>query len=310
MTTSLAAGVGMWLAGCGKREPVSGFWNYPWGTSMDSVVADSSRIAGKLAEDGFAMLREPGRLRFRHVQFGLGYAEVRLDFDGQGRLWHGVARVAADAEQADSIRSAWRDHHGREKTPGHIDTDSGYTTYWFSGSTVDRHYFAPSAAMPPSSPVRTIDLFYGGCLSGCPLYSVRFSEEGRALFLGVREIEPMGGFAGRWPADGLDFFAVSAADPAFLTLENYYSPTEEMGLGSRGLRVHFADGGSVSAVSVRSSGPPALEQMLSALDSLAQEVRWDVPLVSWDTLDLRAQRWIDLDSLEHLAVRSSSEPTR
>ena len=303
MTTALAAGAGMLSAGCGKREPVSGFWNYPWGTSMDSVLADSSRIAGRLSEAGFGMVREPGRLRFRHVQFGLGYAEVRLDFDGQGRLWHGVARVVAGTEQADSIRSAWRDHHGRENSSGRIDTDSGYTTYWYSGSTVDRHYFAPSPALPPATTIRAIDLFYGGCLSGCPLYSVRFSEQGRALFLGVREIEPMGGFAGSWPADGFGRFAVDALDPAFLTLENFYSPTEELGLGSRGLRVYFSDGATVSSVSVRSSGPPALEQMLSALDSLAQEVRWDVPLVSWDTLDLRAQRWIDLDSLEHLAAR-------
>jgi hypothetical protein len=287
---------------------VSGFWEYAWGTHQDSVLADSVQIASRLSEAGFALEREPGRLRFRHVQFGLGYADLRLDFDSHGALWHGVVRVEADSRQADSIRASWRKHHGRESREGRIDTDSGYTTFWSTGSTVDRHYFARRAASPDRLEIRALDLFYGGCLSGCPLYSVRLLADGTALFHSIREVEPLGGFSGEWAPDHFALFEAATTDTAFLTLEPSYSPTLQRGLASRGLQVYYSNGASVSAVSVQQSGPPVLEHLIETLDSIASGVVWVRPLVLWDTLDLQAQRWVDLDSLEQLARHSDVVP--
>jgi hypothetical protein len=293
----------LWTWGCSKHEPVSGFWSYAWGTPEDSVLADSAQIALRLSETGFALEREPGRLRLRHVQYGLGYADVRLDFDAQGRLWHGSVRVEADSTKADSIRTAWQERHGSESPPGRIDTDSGYTTLWSSGGTVDRDYFAPNVPASESGAIDAMDLFYGGCLAGCPLYSVRLLKDGRALFRGLRDVTPLGGFAGTWAADGFASFEALVNDPTFRTLENEYSPTPDPGTASRGLHVHFAAGETITSSSAKDSGPYVLEQVLKRLDSIASAVVWERPLVSWDTLDLQAQRWIDLDSLEALAAR-------
>jgi hypothetical protein len=291
------------LSACGRREPVTGFFGYRWGTPMDSVLADSAAIATRLAESGFLLEREPGGLRLYHVQYGLGYGEVRLEFDPQGALWHGAVRVEAQAAQADSIHDAWRDHHGRETAPGRIDTDSGYTTFWFSGSTVDRHYFAPAWSAAAPRTVRALDLFYGGCLMGCPLYSVRLLADGRALLHAVREVDPLGCYAGTWNAQRFPRLSELANDPEIRALESFYCPTTDRGLASRGLSVHFEDGRTVAAVSVEQSGPPALEQLLAALDSVATGVVWEHQVVQWDTLDLRAAQWIDLDSLERLTAR-------
>lgn len=294
---------GLLLSACSKREPVSGFWGYPWGTPVDSVLADSVDIARSLSEQGFTLVREPGRLRMRHVQFGMGYGDVRLDFDSQGKLWHGAVRVEADRVRADSIRSVWREHHGREKGPNRIATDGGYTTFWSSGSTVDRDYFAPRPSATASREIRALDLFYGGCLADCPLYSVRLLVDGRALFRGIRDVEPLGGFAGSWATDSFAAFESSASDPALFTLEPFYSATSDVGTASRGLHLHFADGETITSSSAGQSGPPLLEDLVRKLDSIATGVIWKRSLVSWDTLDLAAQRWVDLDSLERLAER-------
>lgn len=289
------------LSACGKHEPVVGVFEYPWGTPIDKVLFDSASIAVRLAGDGFKMIREPDRVTFYKVQYGLGFATVRLDFDETGALWHGVARVEADAKAADSIHAAWRKKHGRE-SDGRIDTDSGYTTFWATGSTVDRHYFAPAPHERPADHVRALELFYGGCISGCPLYSVRFLPDGRALFLGLREVDPLGGYSGTWPRERWDELAARAANVNVWMLEPEYSPTAGKGEARRGLGMMLENGRRRTFTSVKRSAPVALEELLASLDSLASGVVWERTYFNWDTLDVRAVQWLDLDSLERLAT--------
>ena len=290
------------LSACGKHEPVGGVFDYAWGTPMDRVLADSAQIAQRLSGEGFKLIREPGRLTFYNVQYGLGFATVRLDFDEKGALWHGVARVAADSFASDSIHAAWRKKHGRESDPGRIDTDSGYTTFWATGSTVDRHYFAPPPNLRPAEHVRALELFHGGCIAGCPLYSVRFLPDGRALFLGLREVDPLGGYSGTWPREMWADLAARAVSVDVWTLEPEFSPTTEKGEARRGLATALENGERRTYTSVRESAPPALEQLLATLDSLATAVVWERPYFTWDTLDVRAVQWLGLDSLERLAT--------
>ena len=179
-----------------------------------------------------------------------------------------------------------------------------YTTYWATGSTVDRDFFSLVAPIPASQQeVQVIDFFYGGCIEGCPLYSVRLLPDGRAFYLGMREVDPMGGYGGTWDAGRLSGFSSDANQPAFLALQDFYSPTPELGKPSRGLRLHFMGGGDWSSVSVQSCGPPPLEALLGSLDSIVSDVTWTQSILSWDTLDMRSLRWIDLDSLERLSAR-------
>jgi len=302
----VAAAIGtltLLVAGCSKHEPVGGFYGYRWGTPVDSILADSARFATSLSEPGFSLQREGGGLHLWHVQFGMGYAEVRFDFDAQGGLWHGAVRVEGGTATADSIRDAWHERHGRESSTGRIDTDSGYTTFWSTGSTVDRHYFSPAWASAQPRPVRALDLFYGGCLAGCPLYSVRLLGDGKALLHALREVDPLGCYVGTWKAQAMPALTDLANDAGVRALESYYSPSPERGLASRGMTVHFQDGRNLTAESVKQCGPPALEHLVSVLDSVAAAVVWERPVVLWDTLDLNAQRWIDLDSLERLTAR-------
>ena len=292
------------LAGCGgKGEPVGGVFGYAWGTSMDAVLADSADIAQRLSEPGFKISRQSHQLILTHVQYGLGFGDLRLDFDENGKLWHGVIRVPADARAADSIRDQWRDHHGSETSEGRIDTDSGYTTIWATGSTVDRHFFAPGSDARNPGQVRALELFHGGCLEGCPLYSVRFFPDGTAIFLGLREVDPLGGCAGKWPAERWNELAGKANAQAVWSLEPEFSPTAERGEARRGLATLLETGERRTWTSVNQSGPPALEGILATLDSVASSVVWDRSMFTWDTLDVRAVQWLDLDSLEQMARR-------
>ncbi len=289
------------LAGCGKREPVGGVFGYSWGTPIDSVLADSANIALRLSEAGFKIVRQPGQLVLTHVQYGLGFGDVRLDFDESGALWHGSIRVQADASAADSIKDEWHNRHGRESTPGRIDTDSGYTTFWATGSTVDRHFFAPGSDARTPGGVRALELFHGGCLAGCPLYSVRLFPDGTAIFMGLREVDPLGGFAGTWPGERWAELAGRASAQEVWSLESEFSPTPEKGEPRRGLATLLATGERRTYTSVNQTAPPALEGLLATMDSVASSVVWDRPVFTWDTLDVRAVQWLDLDSLEQLA---------
>lgn len=290
------------LTGCSRHEPVTGLFGYPWGTSIDKVLADSADIEVRYTEPGFALLRQPGRVYLLHVQYGLGFGDIRLDFDESGALWHGMVRVKADLSQADSIRDQWHKTYGRESGDGRIETDSGYTTFWATGATVDRHFYSPVVSELAPSRVRALEIFHGGCLTGCPLYSVRLLPDGRALYLGVREVDPLGGYTGSWPSDRWNELAARAVSVDVRTLEPEFSPTSGRGEARRGLAAVLDAGERQTYTSVNESAPKALESLLATLDSVAGAVVWDRPVFTWDTLDIRAVGWLDLDSLEHLAA--------
>lgn len=289
--------------GCGgHHEPVTGVFGYPWGTPMDKVLADSVDIAVRLSEPGFALMRQPGQLYLLHVQYGMGYGDLRLDFDSTGALWHGMIRVEAGGAAADSIRNAWREKYGRESDEGRVDTDSGSAMIWSSGSTVDRHFFAPRVPTLDPSQVRALEIFHGGCIAGCPLYSVRLFPDGRALFLGIREIDPLGGYTGTWPKERWNELAARAVSVDVRSLEPEFSPTTEGGDARRGLATVLWNGDRSTYTSVKESAPKALESLLASLDSVAAAVVWERPVFTWDTLDVRAVSWLDLDSLEQLST--------
>jgi hypothetical protein len=305
LAVAVVSSIGLLFSACSKPEPLDGFWGYAWGTPMADVLADSATISFRLSEAGFQLIREPNRIVLENVQYGMGYGVVSLDFSLGGGLWHGHVRVPVSSpNEVDSIRNHWEKRFGDPTEPGRIDQAAGYTTFWVAGPTLDRDFFSTERMldMGPDR-VAAIDLFLGGCLSGCPLYSIRLLPDGQAVLHSVREYEPLGGYAGRWdPASFADLASI-AASPAFRTLQSRYSPQAGGGLPTHGAQAHFADGNLVTSYSAEHSGPPVLEGLLEQLEALTAQIEWTRPLVDWDTLKLIDQRYINLDSLTVLATR-------
>jgi hypothetical protein len=305
LTVTVAAAL---VGGCGKRDPIDGVWSYEWGTPLDSILTDSADIQHRLGRHDFRMTREPYRLAFDDVQFGMGYDRVVLDFDSEGRLWHGRARTAIEsADAADSIIDSWHDRYGRETADRRIGGPDGYSTWWRTAIWLDRHFYAAQGASGlEAGDVLSIDLFGGGCLSGCPLYSVRLYPDGRALLRSIRDFEPSGCFRGEWDPALFGEMAQDGTSPEFVSLAGFYGHHRKGGHGTLGARIVTADR-EVSAQSAESAGPPLLENYLVRLQSVLDRVEWTTQLVRWDTLRLGDEHAITLDSLATLAFDSLSD---
>jgi hypothetical protein len=302
---AFALGVGLLSSACSKPDPLDGFWGYAWGTPMADVLADSATIAFRLADDGFQLEREPNRIILKNVQYGMGYGDVRLDFSPGGGLWHGHVRIPVSSQhEVDSVRTQWEGRFGDAKEGGRIDQETAYTTLWVAGPTLDRDFFSTERMLEVGpEEISGIDLFLGGCLSGCPLYSIRLLPDGQAVLHSVRDHEPLGGFAALWDPASFAELARESASPAFRTLQSRYSPQAGGGLPTRGAQAHYADGNTVTSYTAEHSGPPVLEDLLQKLEALTAQLEWTRPLVNWDTLKLVDQRYINLDSLTVLATR-------
>ena len=171
LAVGLLLGAGLLSSACSKPEPLDGFWGYAWGSPTADVLADSATIAFRLAEEGFGLIREPNRIVLKNVQYGMGYGVVHLDFSPGGGLWHGNVRIQVSSQdEVDSVRNQWEGRFGNASDSGRIDQAAGYTTLWVAGPTLDRDFFSTERMLDLGPDrVAAIDLFLGGCLSGCPL---------------------------------------------------------------------------------------------------------------------------------------------
>jgi hypothetical protein len=233
---------------------------------------------------------------FYGVQYGLGYGRVTLDFTEAGELWHGRVRVQVDRAAIDSLEQHIRDKFGRETAPRRFERPDGLLTYWTTPLWFDRDFFAEDLALQLSADrVRVIDLFYGGCLTTCPQYSIRLRPDGEAFLWSIRGTEETGGFTGTFDAPAFPKLAAGVCEPDFMALSEYYGYRGE-GLTKRGARADYGDFQRVTA-SVEHSGPPHLEAILDRLETAVQDIEW-TRIVSWDTLGMADPPRINLDSLE------------
>lgn len=288
------------LCSCSQVDPQDGFWNYPWGTHRDTILADSINIEFKLSREGFEIIQENQRLIFSEVQYGMGYAQVELDFTRQGELWHGRVRVKANTELSfDSIATQWRDFYGGASDDMEIRQDEGYSTIWRSALWLDRDFYS-TRLMPrrDAGGISSIDMLVGGCLTECPLYAVRLDASGSAWLWSVRDKDPAGGFAARWNPAPFAALAQQVTQPEMLAKASFYQG-EGAAEPTRTLRVSQYEF-ELTIESVTGAGPADLELLLNEIDSIVQSIEWSDTLVLWDTVGLGDESRIHLDSLQVL----------
>jgi len=288
------------LCSCSQVDPQDGFWNYPWGTHRDTILADSTNIEFKLSREGHKIIQEDHRLILSEVQYGMGYAQVELDFTRQGELWHGRVRVKADSELSfDSIATHWRDFYGGSANDMEIRQDEGYSTIWRSALWLDRDFYS-TRLMPrlDAGGISSFDMLVGGCLTGCPLYAVRLDADGSAWLWSLRENDPVGGFAAKWNSAPFEALAQKITQPEMLAKASFYQG-DGAAEPTRTLRVSQYEF-ELTIESATSEGPADLELLLNEIDSIVQRIEWSDTLVLWDTVGLGDESRIHLDSLQAL----------
>jgi hypothetical protein len=284
------------MGACSRPEPVDEFWGYPWGTSIDSVLADTAHIRTRFGSDRYRVTRAGDRLVFDDVQYGFGYDRVTLDFTPTAGLWHGRVRIFTTA--VDSVLKGLRDEYGKETSSHRIESAAGYVTYWQTRDWLDRDFYAADRAPEWSATeVRSLEVFAGGCPVECPLYSVRLLETGQAYLWSVRGRDPVGGFAGAFDPAQFASLAAAATDPEFVALASDYT-YRGTNQTATGLRVDYGNHRALVRSTER-TGPPALEKLASKIENIAATLTWR-QLVSWDTLRPGTEQHIHLDSLERL----------
>lgn len=285
------------LSCSGTPEPVNGFWSYKWGTPYDTILADSADLKYRLGGDRFQLTRNSVRMTFEDVQYGMGYNRVVLDFTPDGRLWHGNVRIPlVDESTIDSAVKTLHDRFGDETGTRKIEGDSGYITYWYTRSWLDRDFY--SATVSPNidpATIKRIDLLYGGCPTTCAIFTIRLLSNGTAYLWSVRGKEQLGGFRGQFDRDKFMMLADTAVTPGYLSLADVYE-YRQIDLPTAGVRVDFGTF-TQGSESLDGSGPPALEDFIAAIDSATYNIKWN-RLVSWDTVRIFDQYHVDIDSLE------------
>lgn len=293
--------VSLALFSCSKPEPIDGVWGYAWGTSYAQVYADTADLKYRLGGPSFTFTADPLRLTFFDAQYGLGYGRVTLDFTPDGRLWHGSVRTEIIGSQTvDSTLQTMHRRFGKETAKRTIRQESGSVVWWQTPLWLDRDFFAPDPAPDfDLHKIRAIDVLHRGCLTECPIYSVRFLSTGEAYLWGIQGTPHVGGFRG--VIDTADFagMAALATAPGFLALQNYYGYLG-LNLSRRESRIDYGSFERVLA-SVERSAPPHLETHLDQLDSAASRIVW-TEIVSWDTIRLIDQPRVGLDSLSYLGA--------
>jgi hypothetical protein len=286
---------------CSNPEPIHEFWGYTWGTPYTEIYADTADLKYRLGGPSFTFKADPLRIEFFDAQYGLGYGRVTLDFTPDGRLWHGAVRTEiVDTATVDSTLRALYARFGKETAKRTIRGTGGHFVWWQTALWLDRDFFAGELA-PQFDPheIRAIDMLHRGCLTDCPIYSVRFLSTGEAYLWGVQGTPHIGGFRGA--IDTVEFvrLAAMAATPEFLAQQDYYGYLG-LNLNRREARVDYGSFERIHA-SVERSAPPTLEVFLDRLDSAAALMSWS-QIVSWDTIRLIDQPKVGLDSLSYLGA--------
>jgi hypothetical protein len=289
------------MLACSSPEPVDGFWGYRWGTSIDSVLADSADIRTRFGSNRYRFSRSGQRLVFDGVQYGLGYDRVSLDFSPTHGLWHGRVRVFTTA--VDSVLEGLQDKYGRETSAHRIESPAGYITYWQTRDWLDRDFFAADRRPDwTAADVHSLEAFAGGCPVECPLYSVRLFKTGKAYLWSVRGLEPVGGFSGDFDPALFPPLATAATRPEFVALASDYT-YRGTNQTTHGIRPDYGDRRTLVRSTER-TGPPALEDLVTEIETIAASISWQ-QLVSWDTLRPGTEQHLHLDSLERLAEAHS-----
>lgn len=299
-TTAILGLLCFGLMSCSQVDPQDGFWSYAWGTNRDTILADSINIKTKLSQDGFSISREKHRLVLDDVQYGMGYGTLELDFTSQGELWHGRIRVRATPETSfDSIVAHWQTLYGGETDDIEIHQEEGYSTIWRSAMWLDRDFYS-TRLLPrrDAAGIASIDMLVGGCLTGCPLYAVRLDGSGSAWLWSLRDMDPAGGFAGRWNPAPFAALTQQITNPEMIAKSSFYQ-NESAAEPTRTLHVSEY-GFELTIESATASGPADLESLLDQIDSIAQSIVWSDTLVLWDTVGLGDESVIHLDSLQVL----------
>jgi len=293
--------VGLALSSCSQSEPINEFWGYAWGTPFREIYADTADLKYRLGGPSFAFHADPLRIEFFDAQYGLGYGRVTLDFTPDGRLWHGAVRTEiTDSGTVDSTLQTMYVRYGKETSRRTVRREGGSIVWWQTALWLDRDFFSDDLAPQfDARNIRAIDLLHRGCLTDCPIYSVRFLSTGEAFLWGVQGTPNIGGFRG-W-IDTLAFakMATPAAAPQFLALQDYYGYLG-LNLSRREARIDYGSFERISA-SVEQSAPLTLEDFLDRLDSAAARITWS-QIVSWDTIRLADQPKVGLDSLSYLGA--------
>lgn len=289
------------LLSCAKREPIDKFWGYTWETPYAQVYADTADLKYRLGGPAFTFTADPLRLTFFNAQYGLGYARITLDFTPDGRLWHGAVRTEiTDTTTVDSTLNGLYERFGGETAKRTIRQADGRITWWQTALWLDRDFFAADleARLDPEQ-IRAIDILHRGCLTECPIYSVRLLSTGEAYLWGIQGTPHIGGFRGSIDATEFQQLATLATLPEFLALQDYYGYLG-FNLSRRESRVDYGSFERISS-SVEHGAPPVLESFLDRLDSAAAFIEW-TQIVSWDTIRLIDQPKVGLDSLSYLGA--------
>jgi hypothetical protein len=293
---------GLLPVSCARREPIDGFWNQPWGTGYADVKAQIADLKYRLGGPAFRVESDPLRITIFDAQYGLGYApRITLDFTPEGALWHGAVRTEiTDSLTVDSTLTVLYKQFGKETGRRTIAGAGGRIVWWQTAQWLDRDFYAAGTAPElDADSVRAIDLLYRGCLTDCPIYSIRFLSTGETYFWGVDGTPLIGGFRGRVDTTLFGTLAAEACGPEILALQDYYG-YQGPNLNRREARVDYTRLVRTSA-SVEHCAPAALERFLDHLDSAAVGIAWE-QIVSWDTIRIIDQPKVGLDSLSYLGA--------
>jgi hypothetical protein len=293
--------IGILSSSCAKHDSIDGVWEFPWGATYSQVQEKEADLASRLGGPAFRVVSDPLRITYHDAQYGMGYGQITLDFTEEGSLWHGCVRTQiTDSMTVDSTLKALYERFGSESKRRTIEDAGGTIVWWQTAKWIDRDFYADGLA-PRIDPgtVRSIDLLYRGCLTDCPIYSIRFLPTGEAYLWGIEGTPYIGGFRARFDTATFSRLASEAVKTEMLALQDYYG-YDGYSLARRETHIDYGRFRRTSA-SVEHCAPSTLERFLDLLDSAAVGIAWE-QIVSWDTIRIIDQPKVGLDSLSYIGA--------
>lgn len=120
--------------------------------------------------------------------------------------------------------------------------------------------------------ISEISLERTDCLGICSSYTVKFFSDGKAVFEGKKNIEPLGLWIGKTSKEDFTYLAEAAIDISYFTLlENYQSLTTDQQTVFTSV---VLDGKRKIILNYGNAAPPRLWLFESAIDQLRASIAW------------------------------------